>query len=311
MFVGWFYNGIDYGIMLQKIGIKFSNADSAQYEHGNGTYAVLSASQRRDLRQWLESQFNPRDINTVERLITDWKDDSYCDDAQTLEKIFKQALSINEPLRNGSLSGRNPRGDEPDIAEALSQVTTAFLDRLVSNEEITIFRGVGHERAELAREVFENHGHPTLSVDTNALSNYSPSPDVAEYFGSVVLEQQVRLDKVALAADCLYPYQASSGTLGKCHGELRVSGDAVSSVPNPQIWPEGFNRALVDLIRNPQQNSVSEHEVVAGLVEDMADEGLTLSTPPARRTVKTWYKHYLKDKPSQAFNLHSEINVIT
>lgn len=298
--------------MLSKIGIQFSKTSSTTFEVGSVSYPILTTGQEQKLRNWLQTNHGANDADEVMDLVIDWKDDSYCDRAQTLSRIFKQGLPtpISAPVRNGSLNGRSPRGAETAIAKDLQKISESFVKQMISGTRITIHRGVGHALAELVKELLENASRNQQGVNANALANYTPSRGVAETFGRVRLRQQIDIDQIALAADCLFPYRTSSGSVDKCHCELRVRGDAVSSVATQDIHAEQTTRPLIELFQNPSRNTFIEHDVVAGVIVDMADEGVSVSTQAATTLIDAWYSEYLRNHPNNAIPIRNEVAAV-
>lgn len=296
--------------MLQQIGIDFSKAASVTYEAGNDDYPVLTQKQQQSLFTWLNSQYRSSDVDTVNDLCLHWKQDSYCDEAQTFELIFKKAIKISQSERNSNLNGRSPQGDEENIAYDLHSFSASFVQRWLSSD-IEVFRGAGHQLPELAVELIENPNKSVLYPSPNSLSNYTPSKPVAEKFGRVIFSQNIDPDDVAIAADSIFPKRDPTGSPIKRHGELRINGDEITDLKVKKVLARGTQRPLITILKNPSTLSQDEHDVVAGLVEILAGDKQSISTQQGLDLLRDWYSEFLLAHPLEAIKLKNDFDDIT
>ena len=289
--------------LLQQLGLNYSLTEEIELQFNpHHTYEILHRSERERFREALKSNFSEAAVTDFVDLSYDWKEGSYSDAGQTLERIFDQALDIDCNERNGSLNGREPRENEVDIAKHYYLLSSEYLQDHFG-EEISIYRGIGHEVAQIAVELLDNYGQEEHELILSKLDNFSTDRLTAEEYGLLIIACEAEISSVALAADYVIPYKRES-IMTKSEAELRIRGDHVRTVESDRITPPDIDSSLEGLLEEPLDLSINEHDVVARVIEKIYEsDNYSLNTTEGKQIVTNWYSSYAKASPENALSL--------
>lgn len=277
------------------------------------TYPTLVDSEQEKLEETLVSLYD--DAESVLDRIRNWKYGSGDYQAIRHEKVFKEELGINAPLRKPT--NWNPSGEEKNTARILHDLSTEIIARTLGSS-FTLYRGLSFEHPYLLRDVLESDSDQTdYTPQPSVLSNYTHSEKGAAYFCPLVVEkEQVEPSHVALAANYLFKYSDSrdkdytdSNGIVSPNGELRIRGDRehplredelIVLIGDTEIPRQPTEKPLVDFIEQCPDFVDEEHEVMRGFVEEMAGREISISDPDARIQLQEWAEAYEDDMETSA-----------
>lgn len=287
--------------------VELSETETFDLEHSSGSAAVLAKSQRRILFEALSDEF-PEGTESFYELSRLWKDDSYVDDSQTLEHIYDEAFGVKAPVRNGSLDGRLPRDGEPGVAKTLKTFSEAYLTKY-HGETARLYRGIGtHDGLCEAVTELLDAGESGTELDLTVLSNFTSDRGTADEYGKVVVEVGIDSEQVALAADFFLPVETEDG-LADHEAEIRVFGSPEICVSESSLLISGSQRSLIAAIKNPDANGGDHHDIVAGVVEILANNSVVLSLDASKKLID-WYEVYFERERFDALALREGITAI-
>lgn len=278
-----------------------------QLEHVDGSAEVLSGPERQKLENRLSDAF-PEATDQFYDLSYSWKDGSYCDDAQTLERVYDEAFDVDAPVRNGELDGRAPQRGETVVAEVLHEVTQLWLTRH-HGDSLQLYRGIRtHDGLCEAVAAILDTQEAAPKLELTVLSNFTLDRRIADYYGTLVIKTVVEPDRVALAADSLLPAEGADG-IADHEAEMRVFGSSPERVRADNLLLSKSDRSLMDSVTKPKRNSPDEHDVVAGVVNLIADNAVRLSQEASERLTE-WYEVFLKRSPEAALALRDDLAAV-
>lgn len=287
--------------------LELSETESFELENSTESAAVLAATQRELLLETLSEKVDDG-VESFCEISHSWKDGSYCDDGQTLERIYKEPFDVDADLRNGDLDGRSPRDGEPAVAEALKMVSEAYLDTH-RDTPVQLYRGINtyDGLCEAVSELLQAGG-TGVELDLTVLSNFTTEKPIADHYGTLVVETEVNLSQVALAADSLLPVEDADG-LDSHDAEVRVFGTPKIRVRSDGLLLPGFTRSVIDAIESPESNSPDHHDIVAGVVTKLAEKSVQLG-PDASESVVDWYEVFTGVSPMEAIALREDVDEV-
>lgn len=284
--------------------VELSETESFELEPSDEFAAVLAARQRELLLETLSEEVDSG-VESFREISHSWKDGSYCDDGQTLEHIYKEAFDVEAPLRNGKLDGRSPCDGEPTVAEALKKVSEAYLNTHYGTR-LRLYRGIRtHDGlCEVVSELLQD-GVSSAALDLTVLSNFTTEKAIADHYGKLVVKTEVDLDQVAFAADPILPVE-NGDSLDDHDAEIRVFGDPKVRVRSDELLLPEFTRSLIDAVESPASNSSDHHDIVAGVVEKLAEESVQLG-PDASESILDWHRALAEVLPMRAVTLRDDV----
>lgn len=290
------------------------STESVPLEYGTGCFEVLDRPHRETIYSELTTRLPAEDVDSVRRLSYSWKNGSYCDEGQTLEAIFNEALHIDRPLRgnDGELSGRVPQGEEITIASVLYDLSQSYLQH--HHEDSVAYRGIYtyDGLVEAVLEVLDPEKSGT-TIDTTKLSNFTLDRETADHHGNVIVAVDLEPAQVAFAADFYVPHSETdpdqipaADQITKNEAELRMIGDRLPTIPIEDVSVADVRTPVTTLFDPTASNSIEEHEYAAGIIRTIAEANKTLPEL-AKDDVEEWFYQYFQADPGEGLELKDKV----
>lgn len=150
-----------------------------------------------------EFEADAADVHRVYDMAGSWKDDSYSDTAQTVERVYDEALGISPLYRNDTLDGRGPEAGETEAAAAITAIAQDFIQEQYG-DQIQVERGIqGRGTATLMQDILTDPDREEFEARENTIANYTAGEGIANSFasGNIVIEREVDTSEVVGAPD--------------------------------------------------------------------------------------------------------------
>lgn len=295
---------------IDELSVNVTQCEEVECEYGSDTYHILSKTEREKIKKELKKKYSKDDFLDVKSLSFSWKEESYSDDGQTLERIFDSYCETCLPIRNGNLDGRPPKGDEVKIIGCWHEISKKYLSENISDAFIA-YRGIGtyDGLVESLLDVFDTDQF-TTTLSFTKISNFTLDKSTADFYGTAVVKSEIAAEDVAFAADFLLPYLAQDGHIEKTEAELRVIGERIQTVSTDNIRLPNSDKSIYKTFDQPAQNSLTQHDHAAGLIEILSEYDEEISDTESVDAIRNWYHHYAKEVPTEALSLKEDVESV-
>ncbi|RQG88906.1 hypothetical protein EA462_10960 [Natrarchaeobius halalkaliphilus] len=278
---------------------------------------VLDQDTRKGIYSLLKKKTSVEDVNEIRRLSYEWKNGSFCDEGQTLERIYDSFLDIDRPLRGngGELAGRPSRGNEDTVLEVMYRLSSHYINS--HNGVSEVYRGVNTYDG-MIEAVLDalNPERNSTNLDLTKLSNFTLDRGTADYHGLVVVRVDLEPKQAAIAADFFLPYSETDHTeipaadeISKNEGEIRLIGDTVPDITTSKITVKDGRKPISLLFDPANQNTIEEHDYAAGIIKKVADENEVIPDA-AIDAVESWFFNYFQKDPNKALNIKAQVEQV-
>lgn len=204
----------------ENVSAIISGVDLSDVEESEFGDPILSAAAKEQLKKSIAESFGEEATEAVYDNIGSWKNKSYTDKGQRLEKAFAESVGVDENIRNNTLDGGDPSRSEVAVANALRQASQEFI-RENYGDNIELHRGLSEFGAgQIVASWLNSPSDEEFDFSLSAMSNFSIFEELANDFAGdrLTFTTEVDADEVLFATDML------EGPQGIDEGEISIQG---------------------------------------------------------------------------------------
>lgn len=268
--------------------VDFTDTETVPFQQdGQADYPVLKKRQRRNLKDNLQDvteavidEFLETarlwKLSTDEVETTDYEEEDLKMAKYLHEATFANLLEASLDCRYANKFDVIPCEDRTKVAEEYRRASKRFVEEHFDEEDegrVRLYRGFGFELPYLVRDMLRFPGDDDYNLQVSVLSNHTIHRETAETFGLALFRRDIEIECVVFTPEFLLGPVRLNGEV-RSHGEVQLFGDEIQTVDRTDVLVPDIDERLdtfVEKLRTaPDALSAKEHDVVRGIVEDMA-----------------------------------------